>query len=151
VHARGAEDADDGIADELLDDAPIRLDPVPREPVVRAEQPVDVLGVEPLSQLRRSDDVAEQGSDDLALDRAGRRTLHRSILRPAHVGDVLDRGDLPPASSASDREVLILHFPGMVERVERGVPDEERQGPRAPRRAGDADEPPPGAVSSGPR
>jgi hypothetical protein len=82
VHTRGAEHADDGITDELLDDASVRLDPTSREAVIGDEQPVDVLGVEPLSQLCRPDDVAEQGRDDLALDRAGRRILHRSILRP---------------------------------------------------------------------
>jgi len=99
VHARRAENAHHGITDELLDDAPVRLDPASREPVVRAQQPVDVLGVEPLSEFGRPDDVAEQGGDDLALDQARRRTLlHSPDATRGFMGDVLGRSTLDRAA-----------------------------------------------------
>src|SRR2546430_7463438 len=39
--------------------------------------------------------------------------------------------DLVGSARLRGREVLVFHLPRVVERVERGVPDEERQGPGA--------------------
>ena len=67
VRRRHAEDGDHGVADELLDRAPVVLDDIARHSVVTAQQGVDVLRVGVLAERRRSDQVAEQGGHDLAL------------------------------------------------------------------------------------
>jgi hypothetical protein len=61
------EEADDRIADELLDDTAVLLDPCTRQRVVAAKEPVELLGIETLSELRRPDEIAKQRGDDLAL------------------------------------------------------------------------------------
>jgi hypothetical protein len=45
VHGRNAEHADDGIADEFLDDPAERVDRLPRHARVRPEHPVHVFGI----------------------------------------------------------------------------------------------------------
>ena len=81
VGRRDAEHADDRIADELLDHAPVGLDRRPGEGEVRREHSVDVFGVRRFRGRREPHEVAEQGGDDLALlghrggdGRAERRT-----------------------------------------------------------------------------
>ena len=87
VRRRHAEHAHDGVADELLDGAAVRLDDPPRRAVVAAQQRVDVLRVVALAQRREPDDVAEEGGDDAAF-------LGASRLRAAPVGEPAD-GDAP--------------------------------------------------------
>ena len=84
---RGPEDTDDRVADELLDRSAVRLDPPTREGVVRAQEPVDVLGIEPLAELRRPDDVAEQDGDGLAFfSRGGRYRFPALGAEPERLG-----------------------------------------------------------------
>ena len=68
VRRRCPEDPDHGVADELLDDSAVGLDDLPSAAVVRGHEPVDVLGIEALGELRRAHDIAEQRRDDFALD-----------------------------------------------------------------------------------
>src|SRR6185369_5288446 len=82
VDERRTEHSDDRVTDELLDGATVRLDSMPRQRVVAAHQTIDVFRVESLAQLCRTNDVAEQGGDDLPLDRP-LRTLHGAILLSA--------------------------------------------------------------------
>ena len=62
-----AEDANDGVADELLDGAAVGLDRFGGAGEVLAEQAVHVLGVGGFAHGGEGDEVAEQGGDDLAL------------------------------------------------------------------------------------
>ena len=73
VHDRHTEDTDHGVADELLDDAPVGLDGAGRAGRVLTGKSVDVLGVCSLTHRREGDQVAEEGSDGLALFGNGRR------------------------------------------------------------------------------
>ena len=94
---------DHRVADELLDGAPERLDAAPRDPVVGAEEPVDVLGIEPVSELGGADEVAEQRRDDLAL-------AHR-----------LERGKRRSAAHAEARVVGVRRAAGCTGRHSRSV------------------------------
>ena len=67
VHGGHAEDADHGIADELLDDSAVGLDHLGGASEVLAEQAVNVLGIGGLAHRREGDEIADQGADDLAL------------------------------------------------------------------------------------
>ncbi len=67
VRLRDAEHADDGVADELLDDAAVRLDLATRDREVAGQHPVDVLGIRRLGRRGEADEIAEQRGDDLAL------------------------------------------------------------------------------------
>ena len=67
VRDRRPEHGDDGVADELLHRAPVALELVPEPRVVRREERPDVLGVEPLGALGRTDHVREHDRHDLAL------------------------------------------------------------------------------------
>ena len=66
VHGGHAEDANHGIADELLDCAAVGLDCLGGADKVIAEQSVDVLGVSALAHCCEGDEVAEECCDDLA-------------------------------------------------------------------------------------
>ena len=77
VHHRHAEDADHGVADELLDGAAMGLDDRTHRVVVAAQQGVDVLGVGLLRERREADEVAEETGDDLAFLRRARRPRKR--------------------------------------------------------------------------
>ena len=67
VRGGHAEDADHGVADELLDRAAVRLDHLAGGGVVGAQHGVDVLGVGGLAHRGEADEVAEERGDDLAL------------------------------------------------------------------------------------
>ena len=67
VDVRKAEDADHGVADELLDGAAVGLDQPCARRVVACAGGVDVLGVGGLGVGGEGDKVAEEGGDDLAL------------------------------------------------------------------------------------
>ena len=68
VHGGHAEDADHGVADELLDGAAVGLDHLAwRRREYSPSTRVDVLGVGGLAHRREGDEVAEEGGDDLAL------------------------------------------------------------------------------------
>ena len=67
VHGGHAEDADHGIADELLDGAAVGLDHLARGGVVPTQDGVDVLRVGGLAHGSEGDEVAEEGGDGLAL------------------------------------------------------------------------------------
>ena len=60
---RGAPDRHDGVADELLDDAPVAGDDGPGELEVAGEELPYLLGVAPLREGREADEVAEQHRD----------------------------------------------------------------------------------------
>ena len=64
---RRAEDRDHRVADELLDGAAPALELGAQPLVVRAQERVDVLGVELLGARREADQVGEEDGDDLAL------------------------------------------------------------------------------------
>ena len=70
---RDPEHPDDRVADELLDHPAVGLDAIAADRLVVAEQAGDVFCVQALPQGGRSDQVAEQRGDDLALlaDRGG--------------------------------------------------------------------------------
>ena len=81
---RRAEDADDGVADELLDRPAAPLELAAEPVVVRGEDRADVLGVEPLGARRRPDEVGEDHGDDLPLladERSARPRAASRILR----------------------------------------------------------------------
>jgi hypothetical protein len=67
VGGRDTEDPDDSVPDELLDRAAEGFDRPACHLEVGAEHPVDVFGVRRLRGRRKSDEVAEDGRDDLAL------------------------------------------------------------------------------------
>jgi hypothetical protein len=52
VGRRRPEDPDHRVADELLHDTAVGLDHLPGAPVIRRHEPIDVLRVEALRQLR---------------------------------------------------------------------------------------------------
>jgi hypothetical protein len=62
-----AEDPDDGIADELLDQAPMALDRAACESEVGVEHAVDVLWIRGLRLRREGDEVTEEGGHHPAL------------------------------------------------------------------------------------
>ena len=74
VHHGRAEQGHDGVADELLDRAPVPLELGADERVVVGELSPHILRVEPLCPAREPDQIAEQHGDDLSLlaDRLGR-------------------------------------------------------------------------------
>ena len=59
-----AEQRRHGVADELLDGPAVTLDRLARQPVVTAQQPVDLFRIRPLGQLCRPDQIAEQRGHD---------------------------------------------------------------------------------------
>jgi hypothetical protein len=69
VHSWHTEDGHDGVADELLDRAAVRLDDALHALEVAGEQGLQRFGIERLPQRRRPDDVAEEDGDDLAVHR----------------------------------------------------------------------------------
>ena len=79
VHGGHAEDADHGVADELLDRAAVGLDHLRARGVkYSAQEGVDVLRVGGLAHRREADEVAEEGGDDPALLGARARRSERS-------------------------------------------------------------------------
>jgi len=71
VRERSPEDAEDGVADELLDPAAVALDLAAHALVVRREERAYVLGIELLGAGREADDVDEEDADDAALFAVG--------------------------------------------------------------------------------
>ena len=67
VRDRRAEERHDRVADELLDRAAEALELRAQALVVRAEQRLDVLGIELLGARREADEVAEDDGDDFTL------------------------------------------------------------------------------------
>src|SRR5207342_371539 len=67
VSGRRAEERHHSVADELLDRAAVALEFRPNPLVVRAEEGVDVLGIERLGARGEADEVAEDDRNDLAL------------------------------------------------------------------------------------
>ena len=67
VRDRDAEDGDDGVADELLDEAAERGRHLPDERAEGQQQLVDVLRVGPFADGGEAAEVAEQSRDDSAL------------------------------------------------------------------------------------
>ena len=61
-----SEDSDDGIADELLNDAAMTFNRGARRRAIAAQQRVDILGICVLSKRGEADDVAEERRDHLA-------------------------------------------------------------------------------------
>jgi hypothetical protein len=64
---RGSEERVDAVAGQVLDRPAERLDGVDHTPNGAAEDLTRILGIQQLRQLRRADDVGEQGGHDLAL------------------------------------------------------------------------------------
>ena len=73
VQHRHAEDGHGRVADELLDAPAVPLDDRPHGVEEPAEHVPDALRVEPLAELGRADDVAEEHRDDPALRTRDRR------------------------------------------------------------------------------
>ena len=67
LRQRGPEDRHDGVADVLLDDAAVVLDPRARVVEVQLVAIADVLGVGAVGTCRRTDHVDEQDRDELPL------------------------------------------------------------------------------------
>ena len=130
---RRTPDGHDGVADELLDDAPVTPDDGAGELEVTREDFADLLGVAFLREGREADEVAEQHRDvaqlggrcsDL-LSRVGRaegggrcvRWSHRSFdRRPAVTAELADRPELCSARGAdsSQRSAAVLTKPFAV-------------------------------------
>ncbi len=98
VRNRCPERRDDRVSDELLDGAAVALELVSKSSVVRSQESADVLRVEPLGALGRTDHVREQNSDDLPLLAASRR--RRGELRPALRAELRGRRVVEPARRA---------------------------------------------------
>ena len=64
---RRAEDAHDGIADELLDGSAEALELSSRQAVVDGERPAEILDVELLAHAREAHHVGEERAHELAL------------------------------------------------------------------------------------
>ena len=67
MRRRRAEERDHGIADELLDGAPVALELVPGAAVILREQRFDVLRVAAVGAAREPDEIREENGQDLAL------------------------------------------------------------------------------------
>ena len=83
-----AEDADDGVADELFHDATVDLDEAPRGREISGQHPVDVFGICGLRRRGEADEIAEQRGDDLAflgerdvIRQAATRSCCRTLTR----------------------------------------------------------------------
>ena len=85
VHGGHAEDADHGVADELLDGAAVGLDHLAGGGVIPPQDGVDVLGVGGLAHGREGDEVAEEGGDGLALVGASARGDENRAALPAEL------------------------------------------------------------------
>jgi hypothetical protein len=77
-----AEDAEDGVADELVDDSPMSLERLANVLVVPRQECSHVLGVELLGALREADEIREEDRDHSALLARGPR------VRAAHAASV---------------------------------------------------------------
>jgi hypothetical protein len=64
VRERSPEDAEDGVADKLLDPAAVALDLGANAPVVQRQERAHVLGIELLGAGGEADDVDEEDADD---------------------------------------------------------------------------------------
>src|SRR5204862_5982860 len=86
VGDRGAEEGDNGVADELLHRPAVPLELVPQPSVVRREHRPDVLRIELLRARGEAHQVGEQDGDDLALlARRRTRRTKRSPTGPAEL------------------------------------------------------------------
>jgi hypothetical protein len=88
VSDRDAEDADDGVADELLDGAAVRLHDLAGGGVIDAQDGVDIFGIGSLAHRREGDEVAEESRDDLAFFRDWRRCGQRGSALITELGVV---------------------------------------------------------------
>jgi hypothetical protein len=75
VRRRDAEDGDDRIADVLLDRPTPRGDDLGERLEADTQERVQPLGIEPLTELRRADQVGEQDRRELALGSRNRPRL----------------------------------------------------------------------------
>jgi hypothetical protein len=90
VRARRPEKSDDCVADEFLD-GPAEADQITANAlVVRNEHAVNVLGIDAFCAFGRSDDIAEERGDDLALLRSAGsfRVWERCSAGPAELEPV---------------------------------------------------------------
>ena len=90
VRHRRAEQREDPVAGEVLDRAAERLDRIHHPPNGAAEHLARVFGVHPLRELRRPDDVGEQGGHDLAF--FAHLAAHRPILLASRGGNPQEPG-----------------------------------------------------------
>ena len=101
-----AEERDNGVADELLDRAPVALEHLAKLRVVRLEQRQHVLGVEVLGAARRADDVHENSRHRPPLlvphGRRGVDSHHRRATAHAELRD----GGILGAALGADRHWL---------------------------------------------
>ncbi len=98
VAHRGSEDAEDRVADELVDRAAEVLDRAFQQRVIHAKHRLDVLGVGLIRALREPDQVAEQDRDDFAFLARG----HTLKGRPAVQTEPRALRILGPAPGADD-------------------------------------------------
>ena len=83
VRDRGAEQRDDGVADELLHGAAEALELRAYAPVVGGEQLADVLGIEPLGAARRADKIRESTVTTFRSFLAGDGASASGVAQPA--------------------------------------------------------------------
>ena len=90
VGDRCPEHAQHGVADELVDRAPVELDDLLQRGVERAEGGAHVLGVGPVRELGEPDEVAEQDRDEPAFLRGARGERRPAVRAEARaLGDRL--------------------------------------------------------------
>ena len=132
VRARGSEDGHHGVPDELLEHAPVLLDPLLRLGVVELQLVADVLGIGPFRPGSEADEIDEEHRHELSLLRGGGASWSRApqllqkrasagtttpqlgqgddSMRSSNVttGQVFrSRPDLPTPASADAREVAV--------------------------------------------
>ena len=139
---RGAPDRHDGVADELLDRAPMAAHDVLCQLEVAGEELTGVLGVAPLGERGEADQVGEEDGHDTPLgDRLGRRGC-AGRRRPARSRRSRRqiRPDRPARLMRAHRQASPARAAELLARLHRGAAG--RAGGREPRAAFDAEAPP---------
>ena len=103
MHRRRPEDGHHGVADVLLDDAAVPIDPVPDLVEVELVAVADVLRVGAVGSSGRAHDVDEQDRDELPLLRAGAA----GELEPARGAEPGAVGDLRAAPGAGHQARIV--------------------------------------------
>ena len=111
----GAEQGDDGVAEQLVDAAAERLDVRHQALEARLDQALDALGVEVLGERGVADEVGEQHRDDAALLQHGVRLGHAGAARRAEPRPVRYR---MAARAARHQPHLANTTAGVSQRVE---------------------------------
>jgi hypothetical protein len=104
VCGRDAEDADDCVADELLDLAPVPLDRRAHRREVPVERRPERLGVDALAELGRSDEVTEQRGDEPPPRGALGLEPLAALRAEAGALDLVPAGRAPHRPSVTTRE-----------------------------------------------